>query len=162
MCAGVRGWWWWSLMNTLTATPVTFRPSLLSAFVPASYIYISSSSLTYSLSVHACNILFFCFLNYAVTGARSKRLIPVKYKSMKKPFPSILRFLTLCDYTRPCTKSWFWVRLARALSQPWSRTGLLMVFLKVPFYSIKGNIEQLANVTVQVCTIACYLRHGYH
>ncbi|KAM8730967.1 myeloid differentiation primary response protein MyD88 [Acanthopagrus schlegelii] len=51
-------------------------------------------------------------------GARSKRLIPVKYKSMKKPFPSILRFLTLCDYTRPCTKSWFWVRLARALSQP--------------------------------------------
>lgn len=79
-------------------------------------------------SVHACNIHFFCFLIHAVTGARNKRLIPVKYKPMKKPFPSILRFLTLCDYTRPCTKSWFWVRLARALSQPWSRTGLLAVF----------------------------------
>ncbi|KAL1006252.1 hypothetical protein UPYG_G00069780 [Umbra pygmaea] len=51
-------------------------------------------------------------------GAQSKRLIPVKYKSMKKPFPSILRFLTVCDYTRPCTQSWFWVRLARALSLP--------------------------------------------
>nr|QNL15361.1 myeloid differentiation primary response protein 88 [Bostrychus sinensis] len=51
-------------------------------------------------------------------GARSKRLIPVVYKPMSKPFPSILRFLTVCDYTRPCTQSWFWVRLARALSLP--------------------------------------------
>nr|XP_046227600.1 myeloid differentiation primary response protein MyD88 [Scatophagus argus] len=51
-------------------------------------------------------------------GARNKRLIPVKYKPMTKPFPSILRFLTLCDYTRPCTQSWFWGRLAKALSLP--------------------------------------------
>uniref|UniRef100_A0A3B5LMS0 Myeloid differentiation primary response protein MyD88 n=1 Tax=Xiphophorus couchianus TaxID=32473 RepID=A0A3B5LMS0_9TELE len=51
-------------------------------------------------------------------GARSKRLIPVVYKSMTKPFPSILRFLTVCDYTRPCTQAWFWVRLAKALSLP--------------------------------------------
>ncbi|KAM9839803.1 myeloid differentiation primary response protein MyD88 [Aulostomus maculatus] len=51
-------------------------------------------------------------------GARNKRLIPVVYKSMKKPFPSILRFLTICDYTRPCTQTWFWVRLAKALSLP--------------------------------------------
>ncbi|XP_033841636.1 myeloid differentiation primary response protein MyD88 [Periophthalmus magnuspinnatus] len=51
-------------------------------------------------------------------GARSKRLIPVIYKPMSKPFPSILRFLTVCDYTRPCTQSWFWVRLAKALSLP--------------------------------------------
>ncbi|XP_055037277.1 myeloid differentiation primary response protein MyD88 [Misgurnus anguillicaudatus] len=51
-------------------------------------------------------------------GARSKRLIPVVYKSMKRPFPSILRFLTICDYTRPCTQGWFWKRLARALSLP--------------------------------------------
>ncbi|TKS87704.1 Myeloid differentiation primary response protein [Collichthys lucidus] len=51
-------------------------------------------------------------------GARNKRLIPVIYKSMAKPFPSILRFLTICDYTRPCTQAWFWVRLAKALSQP--------------------------------------------
>ncbi|XP_037550003.1 myeloid differentiation primary response protein MyD88 [Nematolebias whitei] len=51
-------------------------------------------------------------------GARSKRLIPVIYKSMSKPFPSILRFLTVCDYTRPCTQSWFWARLAKALSLP--------------------------------------------
>ncbi|XP_023263712.1 myeloid differentiation primary response protein MyD88-like [Seriola lalandi dorsalis] len=51
-------------------------------------------------------------------GARSKRLIPVVYKSMTKPFPSILRFLTVCDYTRPCTQAWFWIRLAKALSLP--------------------------------------------
>ncbi|KAM9436124.1 myeloid differentiation primary response protein MyD88 [Clarias gariepinus] len=51
-------------------------------------------------------------------GARTKRLIPVIYKPMKRQFPSILRFLTVCDYTRPCTQSWFWVRLAKALSQP--------------------------------------------
>ncbi|CAJ1082097.1 myeloid differentiation primary response protein MyD88 [Xyrichtys novacula] len=51
-------------------------------------------------------------------GARNKRLIPVVYKPMKKQFPSILRFLTVCDYTRPCTQAWFWVRLAKALSLP--------------------------------------------
>nr|ADN32829.1 myeloid differentiation factor 88 [Epinephelus coioides] len=51
-------------------------------------------------------------------GARNKRLIPVKYKPMTKPFPSILRFLTICDYTKPLTQSWFWVRLAKALSLP--------------------------------------------
>ncbi|XP_051538818.1 myeloid differentiation primary response protein MyD88-like isoform X1 [Myxocyprinus asiaticus] len=51
-------------------------------------------------------------------GARSKRLIPVVYKAMKRPFPSILRFLTICDYTRPCTQAWFWTRLAKALSLP--------------------------------------------
>lgn len=51
-------------------------------------------------------------------GARNKRLIPVVYKSMKKQFPSILRFLTVCDYTRPFTQGWFWIRLAKALSLP--------------------------------------------
>nr|XP_004662155.1 myeloid differentiation primary response protein MyD88 [Jaculus jaculus] len=51
-------------------------------------------------------------------GAHQKRLIPIKYKSMKKEFPSILRFITVCDYTNPCTKSWFWTRLAKALSLP--------------------------------------------
>ncbi|XP_026148382.1 myeloid differentiation primary response protein MyD88 [Mastacembelus armatus] len=51
-------------------------------------------------------------------GAQSKRLIPVVYKTMTKPFPSILRFLTKCDYTRPCTQAWFWERLAKALSLP--------------------------------------------
>ncbi|XP_034428645.1 myeloid differentiation primary response protein MyD88 isoform X2 [Hippoglossus hippoglossus] len=50
--------------------------------------------------------------------AQRKRLIPVVYKSMKKPFPSILRFLTACDYTRPCTQAWFWGRLAKVLSLP--------------------------------------------
>ncbi|XP_030053844.1 myeloid differentiation primary response protein MyD88 [Microcaecilia unicolor] len=49
-------------------------------------------------------------------GARQKRLIPVKYKVMKREFPSILRFITLCDYTNTCTKIWFWNRLAKALS----------------------------------------------
>ncbi|XP_004471224.2 myeloid differentiation primary response protein MyD88 [Dasypus novemcinctus] len=51
-------------------------------------------------------------------GAHQKRLIPIKYKAMKKEFPSILRFITICDYTNPCTKAWFWTRLAKALSLP--------------------------------------------
>uniref|UniRef100_UPI0037E739B0 myeloid differentiation primary response protein MyD88 n=1 Tax=Semicossyphus pulcher TaxID=241346 RepID=UPI0037E739B0 len=51
-------------------------------------------------------------------GARNKRLIPVVYKPMTKPFPSILRFLTICDFTRQCTQTWFWTRLAKALSLP--------------------------------------------
>ncbi|CAN2391485.1 Adapter protein involved in the Toll-like receptor and Il-1 receptor signaling pathway in the innate immune response [Pristimantis euphronides] len=48
-------------------------------------------------------------------GARERRLIPVKYKPMKRPFPSILRFITVCDYTNPHIQSWFWERLAKAL-----------------------------------------------
>uniref|UniRef100_A0A6J0UUV0 Myeloid differentiation primary response protein MyD88 n=1 Tax=Pogona vitticeps TaxID=103695 RepID=A0A6J0UUV0_9SAUR len=51
-------------------------------------------------------------------GARLKRLIPVKCKSMKKEFPSILRFITVCDYTNPTTKKWFWTRLAKSLLLP--------------------------------------------
>ncbi|XP_019363480.1 PREDICTED: myeloid differentiation primary response protein MyD88, partial [Gavialis gangeticus] len=51
-------------------------------------------------------------------GARHKRLIPVKCRSMKNEFPSILRFITVCDYTNPCTKRWFWIRLAKALMLP--------------------------------------------
>uniref|UniRef100_UPI00398F078D myeloid differentiation primary response protein MyD88 n=1 Tax=Pristiophorus japonicus TaxID=55135 RepID=UPI00398F078D len=51
-------------------------------------------------------------------GARDKRLIPVKYKRIKREFPSILRHITLCDYTNPSTKGWFWKRLAKALAQP--------------------------------------------
>ncbi|XP_005994283.1 myeloid differentiation primary response protein MyD88 isoform X2 [Latimeria chalumnae] len=51
-------------------------------------------------------------------GAREKRLIPVKYKQIKRSFPSILRHITLCDYSNPSTKSWFWKRLARALALP--------------------------------------------
>ncbi|XP_038664774.1 myeloid differentiation primary response protein MyD88 [Scyliorhinus canicula] len=51
-------------------------------------------------------------------GARDKRLIPVKYKPIKRKFPSILRHITICDYTNPSTKTWFWKRLAKALSQP--------------------------------------------
>ncbi|KAJ8375000.1 hypothetical protein SKAU_G00055800 [Synaphobranchus kaupii] len=50
--------------------------------------------------------------------AQRKRLIPVVYRPMKKAFPSILRFLTVCDYTRPCPQSWFWGRLATTLSLP--------------------------------------------
>ncbi|XP_019722433.1 myeloid differentiation primary response protein MyD88 [Hippocampus comes] len=51
-------------------------------------------------------------------GARTKRLIPVVYKSMTKQFPRILSFLTVCDYTNPYTQTWFWERLAKALSLP--------------------------------------------
>ncbi|KAK3515789.1 hypothetical protein QTP70_032276 [Hemibagrus guttatus] len=68
------------------------------------------------LDSHACDFQTKFALSLC-PGARTKRLIPVVYKPMKRPFPSILRFLTMCDYTRPCTQSWFWVRLAKALSQ---------------------------------------------
>ncbi|KAL7976438.1 hypothetical protein Chor_008387 [Crotalus horridus] len=50
--------------------------------------------------------------------ARLKRLIPVKCKNMKNEFPSILRFITVCDYTNPATKKWFWMRLAKSLLLP--------------------------------------------
>ncbi|XP_020568386.2 myeloid differentiation primary response protein MyD88 isoform X1 [Oryzias latipes] len=62
--------------------------------------------------------LSLCPGNTVIPGARNKRLIPVIYKTMKKPFPTILRFLTVCDYTKPCTQAWFWIRLAKALSLP--------------------------------------------
>nr|XP_056713112.1 myeloid differentiation primary response protein MyD88 [Euleptes europaea] len=51
-------------------------------------------------------------------GARMKRLIPVKCKHMKKTFPSILKFITVCDYTNQHTQKWFWIRLAKSLLLP--------------------------------------------
>lgn len=66
-------------------------------------------------SVWLCAILCLCDL---LPGARLKRLIPVKCKPMKNEFPSILRFITICDYTNPCTKKWFWMRLAKSLLLP--------------------------------------------
>ncbi|XP_060104274.1 myeloid differentiation primary response protein MyD88 [Heteronotia binoei] len=51
-------------------------------------------------------------------GARMKRLIPVKCKPMKKKFPSILKFITVCDYTNQHTQKWFWIRLAKSLLLP--------------------------------------------
>ncbi|CAI9540038.1 unnamed protein product [Staurois parvus] len=50
-------------------------------------------------------------------GATERRLIPVKYKPMKRPFPSILRFITLCDNTNPHMQGWFWDRLTKALKK---------------------------------------------
>nr|DBA25053.1 TPA: hypothetical protein GDO54_012626 [Pyxicephalus adspersus] len=52
-----------------------------------------------------------------VVGATERRLIPVKFKPMKRPFPSILRFITVCDYTNPHIQGWFWDRLAKALKK---------------------------------------------
>lgn len=97
-----------------------------------------------------------CSVCLAVAGARDKRLIPVKYKPMKKPFPSILRFLTLCDYTRPCTQAWFWVRLAKALSKPWSGTMQLSC-VKIFFYSIKRNIGQPPNILTVLHTNSSHI-----
>lgn len=112
--AGVKGWWWWSLMSTSTAMPVTFRPSLRSASLPVSYPLPFSPDKCHLM----CVISRLLFCHFAISGARDKRLIPVKYKPMSKPFPSILRFLTICDYTRPCTQAWFWQRLGKTLALP--------------------------------------------
>uniref|UniRef100_A0A8C4QWF3 Myeloid differentiation primary response protein MyD88 n=1 Tax=Eptatretus burgeri TaxID=7764 RepID=A0A8C4QWF3_EPTBU len=48
-------------------------------------------------------------------GAREKRLIPLLYKPIKRPYPSILRHITMCDYTKEATKEWFWERLAKSI-----------------------------------------------
>lgn len=126
LCADARRWWWWSPTNTSTAKPVTFRQSLHSAshlvriFIPP----YNMSLISHCIHVRLCIEPVHCVP--ANSGARDKRLIPVKYKPMKKQFPTILRFLTLCDYTRPCTQSWFWVRLAKALLKPWSRDPIML------------------------------------
>lgn len=86
-----------------------FQTKFALSLSPGLYLYPCVSDSLFNLPAHCVP---------AHSGARDKRLIPVKYKPMKKPFPTILRFLTLCDYTRPCTQSWFWVRLANALQKP--------------------------------------------
>lgn len=100
-------------MSISTVKLVTFRPSLLSACRQVSDTFICSY-VAASVNKKKKNHTSFA----AVAGAQKKRLIPVKYKPMTKAFPSILRFLTLCDYTRPCTQAWFWKRLATALALP--------------------------------------------
>ncbi|XP_019623569.1 PREDICTED: myeloid differentiation primary response protein MyD88-like [Branchiostoma belcheri] len=49
-------------------------------------------------------------------GAKKQRLIPVMYKQIE--VPQLLRFVTVIDYVKDELKTWFWHRLAKALSRP--------------------------------------------
>lgn len=49
-------------------------------------------------------------------GARSKKIVPILYEHCL--IPDILRFVTLCDYTKKDLINWFWMRLASSLKAP--------------------------------------------
>lgn len=49
-------------------------------------------------------------------GARSKKLVPILIE--KCEVPDIIRFVTLCDYTKKDLLQWFWTRLASSLKAP--------------------------------------------
>ncbi|KAL3836948.1 hypothetical protein ACJMK2_022350 [Sinanodonta woodiana] len=49
-------------------------------------------------------------------GARSKRLIPVLIE--KSPIPRILKFLSMCDFTKKDMEDWVWDRLSLAVQAP--------------------------------------------
>lgn len=51
-----------------------------------------------------------------ILGSRSKKVIPVLKESCQ--LPSILRHITICDFTKGDLKEWFWDRLARAIQMP--------------------------------------------
>uniref|UniRef100_A0A8C4QHX2 Myeloid differentiation primary response protein MyD88 n=1 Tax=Eptatretus burgeri TaxID=7764 RepID=A0A8C4QHX2_EPTBU len=51
-------------------------------------------------------------------GMQKKRLIPVVYRPISKPYPNFLRHITMSDYTKASTKYWFWQRLAKAINIP--------------------------------------------
>ncbi|KAL3836671.1 hypothetical protein ACJMK2_022093 [Sinanodonta woodiana] len=48
--------------------------------------------------------------------SRSKKLVPILIERCN--VPQILRFVTLCDYTKQDLLEWFWKRLAQALKAP--------------------------------------------
>lgn len=54
---------------------------------------------------------------FSLTGARSKKLIPVLIESGIQ-VPQVLRHVTLCDYTKQDLKDWFWDRLSKAIKAP--------------------------------------------
>ena len=54
--------------------------------------------------------LFFLFQ----LGARSRRMVLVMLKACEPP--NILRFITVCDYTREALRPYFWPRLYAALN----------------------------------------------
>lgn len=93
-----------------------FQTKFALSLCPGTCIFATFKPPSFPFFGHTFNIInvYSCI----ITGAQKKRLIPVVYKTMSKQYPSILRFLTKCDYTRPCTQEWFWIRLAKALSQP--------------------------------------------
>lgn len=49
-------------------------------------------------------------------GARSKKLVPILIEHCN--VPEIIRFVTLCDYTKKDLIQWFWTRLASSLKAP--------------------------------------------
>ena len=50
------------------------------------------------------------------TGSRSRKLVPILIKNCE--LPSILRHITLVDYTKYDLLEWFWIRLACSLKEP--------------------------------------------
>ncbi|XP_064597969.1 LOW QUALITY PROTEIN: myeloid differentiation primary response protein MyD88-like, partial [Liolophura sinensis] len=56
------------------------------------------------------------FAHAVSPGSRSKKVIPVLKELCQ--LPSILRHITICDFTKGDLKEWFWDRLARAIQMP--------------------------------------------
>ncbi|OWF56120.1 Myeloid differentiation primary response protein MyD88 [Mizuhopecten yessoensis] len=57
------------------------------------------------------------FAHALAPGARNKKLIPVIIEPVTA-IPEILRYVTLCDYTKVDLQEWFWNRLSSAIKLP--------------------------------------------
>ena len=63
------------------------------------------------LPIYAKSLLYYMLLIF--TGARNKRMVLVMLKACV--VPSILRHITVCDYTKEALRSYFWDRLYASL-----------------------------------------------
>ncbi|XP_060562436.1 myeloid differentiation primary response protein MyD88-like [Ruditapes philippinarum] len=64
----------------------------------------------------ACDFII-KFAHSLPPAARSKTLLPV-IRERNTPIPRILRFLTLCDFTRPGMNELVWDKLSAAIVAP--------------------------------------------
>ncbi|XP_033731820.1 myeloid differentiation primary response protein MyD88-like [Pecten maximus] len=76
-------------------------------------------------------------------GARAKKLIPVIIEPMTV-IPQILRYVSLCDYTKVDLQEWFWNRLSSAIKQPLDPVASCLV--QVSSSSCSSNESILSSV----------------
>ncbi|KAK3612191.1 hypothetical protein CHS0354_016578 [Potamilus streckersoni] len=81
-------------------------------------------------------------------GARSKRLIPVLIE--KSPIPRILKFLSVCDFTKKDTEDWVWERLSLAVKAPLPQPAPATKINESQRQPDQSDTHALGNISLEI------------
>ncbi|KAK3612190.1 hypothetical protein CHS0354_016577 [Potamilus streckersoni] len=98
------------------------------------------------------------FAQALAPGARSKRLIPVLIE--KSPIPRILKFLTVCDFTKTDMEDWVWERLSLAVKAPLPQPASASMRNESANQSDQSDTQTLGNISLELSGIYSSFRHS--